>query len=313
MRVTYGICGVNEVDVTHQVVVDNRWFVDPGSDIARSVKFKVDPVHGKRKFLNVCGGGADPDEVFVCIHHPESSFAYKVGFASVAELVSRLDSISSAEAMLHSIHTKLISGGFAHSLSMEVPEQIMSCAFIRPDAQVLEIGANVGRNTCVIASILRDPSSQLITLECDPKSAQALKTNQARTGLKFCIVEKALSARVLEQRGWETREFTGQQGWQAVATITWDELVAVMNGKLPDTLVLDCEGAFLPIVRSFPFILNTVHTIIMENDYLTAEDYREVARILEERNLVKVFERALEEDSPLPCKTNFFEVWQIRK
>ncbi len=90
--------------------------------------------------------------------------------------------------------------------------------------------------------------------------------------------------------------------------MTWDELLVVMKGKVPDTLVLDCEGAFLPIVKSFPSILDTVHTIIMENDYLTIEDYREVARILEERNLVRVFERA-----PLPCKPNFFEVWQIQK
>lgn len=81
-----------------------------------------------------------------------------------------------------------------------------------------------------------------------------------------------------------------------------------MDGSLPDTLVLDCEGAFIPIVISFPDILNSVKTVIMENDYSWKIDYDKVATILGERHFSRVFVQAL--DSDVACKPNFFKVWK---
>lgn len=157
VRVTYGIRESNEVDVTEHVLVDG-WFVDPGSDQQRYQKFKTDPVPGKIKYLNVYDG----DERFVA-SHPPCSFSYKIAFTSAAELTNRLSRIASAERGLADIHKTLMSANFSGDLRTEYPEQVMSWSFVDSTAQVLEIGANVGRNTCVIASLLGNPALQLTT------------------------------------------------------------------------------------------------------------------------------------------------------
>lgn len=63
---------------------------------------------------------------------------------------------------------------------------------IRPDDVVLEIGGNVGRNSCVIASILKD-SSNLVVIESSQEIATQLNENRELNGLNFSIVSKALS------------------------------------------------------------------------------------------------------------------------
>lgn len=58
---------------------------------------------------------------------------------------------------LTKIHSILV---FRHgNLQEEYPEQCLTCQFIRPHDIVLEIGGNIGRNSCIIASILNDSSN----------------------------------------------------------------------------------------------------------------------------------------------------------
>ncbi len=59
----------------------------------------------------------------------------------------------------------------------EYPEQIMSIMFIKPNDCVLEIGGNIGFNSCVLGKILND-SNNLLVIESDPLSVSKLEENK---------------------------------------------------------------------------------------------------------------------------------------
>ena len=56
----------------------------------------------------------------------------------------------------------------------EYPEQLTSVMFLNPNDCVLEIGGNIGRNSCVISKILND-SNKLLVIESDPLSVLKLE------------------------------------------------------------------------------------------------------------------------------------------
>ena len=66
---------------------------------------------------------------------------------------------------------------------------------------MLELGANVGRNTAVIATILND-DRRLVTLESWQPTAQILEENKSVNGFRFHIEASALSETPLAQLGW---------------------------------------------------------------------------------------------------------------
>lgn len=210
---------------------------------------------------------------------------------------------------LDSIHRNLIFQG--GNIRDEYPEQMMSMLYIKPDNCVLEIGSNIGRNTMTIATILND-QSKLVTLECDPNSYQMLKTNMEINGYNFNIVNAALSNRKLIQKGWETiPSETVLPGYFPVNTITYSELKEKYNMNF-DTIVADCEGALFYILQDFPELMNSVTTMIMENDYTDANHYIFVQNFLKERGFACVHSQRLDQYTHLPCRDIFFQVWQRR-
>ena len=73
--------------------------------------------------------------------------------------------------ILFNIHNEIIIN---HDNTDEYPEQLMSVMFINPNDCVLEIGGNIGRNSCVISKILND-SNNLLVIESDPLSVLKLE------------------------------------------------------------------------------------------------------------------------------------------
>ena len=85
---------------------------------------------------------------------------------------------------LNELHKKLkIKYG---NFTEEYPEQEMSVSFIKPDNIVLELGGNIGRNSCIIASLLNN-SNNLVVFESDPENAIKLKENCDLNNLNFII------------------------------------------------------------------------------------------------------------------------------
>ena len=204
---------------------------------------------------------------------------------------------------LNKIHAKLkIKYG---SFRQELPEQEMAVKYLTGNEKFLEIGGNIGRNSLVIASILK--SNNLVTLESDEKIAQQLLENRDLNNFKFHIEKSALSNRKLIQKGWLTiPSNTLKKGYKWVNTITYDEILDKYNINF-DTLVLDCEGAFYYILMDMPNILNNINTIIMENDYQEISHKEYIDTILGKNKFKCVY---TETGGWGPCIENFFEVWK---
>lgn len=202
------------------------------------------------------------------------------------------------------IHDNIL---FIHGdMKEEFPEQIMAATFIQKDNCVLELGANTGRNTLVIASILSD-SSNLVTLETDSNTCAALKENRDINNYNFHIENAALSKRSLIQRGWDTMvSDIVLPGYFKVNNITFDEIEQKYNKKF-DTLVADCEGALYYIFQDFPEMLTNINTIIMENDYKDLSQKHTVDQILSKNGFRRVY---VQEGGWQPCYHFFFETWK---
>ena len=206
------------------------------------------------------------------------------------------------ESKLRELH-RVMSFEFG-SLHDEYPEQLMSIMFLDPNAKVLEIGGNIGRNSCIIGSILNDDKN-LVTLECCEEFANQLKHNRDANNLKFSVEVSALSQVPLIQQGWVTKvSNVVEPGYSKVNTITFDEIEAKYNITF-DTFVLDCEGAFYQILKDNPDCLKNIKTIIIENDFQTIEEKQFVDNILNSYGLVSVYQLP---GGWGPCYHKFYEV-----
>lgn len=205
---------------------------------------------------------------------------------------------------LQQIHSKL---NLLHgNLAEEYPEQLMTAMFLPENAKVLELGGNVGRNSCVIASILKNEKN-LVTLESSKESAKLLKENKDHNGLKFHIEASALSKVPLIQSGWITiPSDIVLDGFFRVNTITFHELQKKYAIKF-DTMVVDCEGALYYILRDSPEILKNMKLVIIENDFLDIRHLKYVQNQFKKNGLQVVYSQSGGWGS---CKKFFFRVWK---
>ena len=85
------------------------------------------------------------------------------------------------------------------------------------------------------------------------------------------------------QVGWRTRLWDSthppKERYRNIPTKTWPELKEHSSHLTFDHLVIDCEGAFLPIVKEWPSILEWVTKIIFENDFETDEEAEDMRKI----------------------------------
>lgn len=207
---------------------------------------------------------------------------------------------------LKQIHKSLkLHGG---TFQQELPEQKMTLNHLSPDAKVLEIGANIGRNTLIIASILKD-ETQFVTLECNPKIFKKLEHNRTINNRKFHTENSALSKNQLFNKGWQTFHVNNKpKDAVEINTITWQQLVDKYNIQF-DTLIADCEGALYYILLDFPEMLDNINMIIMENDYHNINHKRAVDNTL----MSKGFKCIASKRGPYyvgPCREFFYETWK---
>lgn len=286
--IKYGV-QENYIDITLQVAklclrINGLSYI-PATDQERSHLFG-DPIYGTLKHI-VINDQIIPSVPYM-IQMPECDF------------------IGDPHIKLKDIHSKL---NFTGNLKDEYPEQVMSVIFINPTDKVLEIGSNIGRNTCVIASILND-SKNLTTLESD--NVEFLNKNRDNNNFSFRIINAALSKRKLWQRWWVTTPSDHPPGndWHQVNTIQFSEIKDDYN-----VLVADCEGALYYILQDFPEILDTIETIIVENDYRDLAEYQHVVKIFKDKNFTCRYSTFSDEAVlyNLPCNKYFFQVWKLNQ
>jgi FkbM family methyltransferase len=217
-------------------------------------------------------------------------------------------SFTSVNATIDLLHSKLtLKHG---SFTEELPEQKMVVRYFSGFEKVLEIGGNIGRNSLIIASILKN-SENFVTLESSPDIAQQLIENRNLNNFNFHIENSALSNRRLFQREWVTIPNPSPDiadDYIEISTITLTDLKKKYNIDF-DTLVLDCEGAFYYILLDMPEILDNIKLIIMENDYTDIKEKEYVDKILIKNNFYRCYVEALGY-SEMVCEKCFFEIWK---
>jgi FkbM family methyltransferase len=211
---------------------------------------------------------------------------------------------------LHS-KLKLNYGNF----SEEYPEQEMALMYIKPDDIVLELGGNIGRNSCIIASLLND-SKNLVVFESCNSFAQQLKENRDLNNLNFCIEDCAISKCELYQNLWNTKpdnEMNSEDynNWTKIKTSTWSDIKNKYNIVF-DTLVADCEGALYYILRDEPTFLENFKKIIIENDFQNHNHKLYVDEEFKKFNFKRVYVKELVNGPDMfnYIKEYFYEVWE---
>ncbi len=206
---------------------------------------------------------------------------------------------------LRYIHSRfsLLHGSF----NDEYPEQVMSAMFISPDDKVLEIGGNIGRNSCVIASLLNDPKNLVVT-ESDPGAASILIANRNRNGLFFHVEDSAISQVPLMQgRGITSfQAIVLPSGYFQVKTILYTELKEKYKISF-NVLVADCEGALYHLFQDDESILDDVSMLILENDYTDKACYEDVRTKFITHGFHLVYNKS---GGWPPCFNEFYQVWK---
>ena len=299
MKITYGIKD-NVIDVTslckEKLLTKNNIIVIPSGDKNRT-KYFTDPIVGVKKKIFIEHNGVIS----------EYGDTIQIEINMITNNINSIDvkpKKKNIKKKLENIHKKLkIKYG---SMEQELPEQKMVVRYLNGHEKVLEIGGNIGRNSLVIASILKN-SENLVTLESDPKISNQLTKNRDLNKMKFHIENSALSKRKLIQKKWDTKPSEILiPGFKWVNTITLDELKSKYNIKF-DTLVLDCEGAFYYILIDMPEILDNINLIIMENDYRVLEHKKYIDNILTKNHFSVDY---TQRGGWGCCRNNFFEVWK---
>lgn len=190
-------------------------------------------------------------------------------------------------AAIHSCIELLIG-----SMAEEYPEQLLAVQYVRPDATVLELGGNVGRNSCAIATLLTD-DRRLVSVESFHETAKQLRQNRDHNELSFHVEAAALSRVPLAQHGWITVPYDTivPSGYTPVNTIPFAALEAKYELTF-DTIVADCEGALAQILRDEPTMLKNITMLIVENDYTAVADKEFVDKMLAEYGLTVVESQA---------------------
>ena len=301
-RVLYGVSG-NYMDVTYicwkKLVIDGRLCI-PVTDPARGEYFG-DPLPGILKHIKIGEQiWSHQESVNIPFNCPKNIETYRENWWK-----STGQYISDSRTRLNQLHEHLcINWG---KIQDEYPEQLLAMTYIKKDDIVLEIGGNIGRNSCVIGTILSD-SSNLLVLESSPNHAIQLKHNREQNYLNFRIVPAALSAQRLMQREWITKPVveTIPEGWSEITTINYEELQNIF-GKKFNVLVLDCEGAIEHILNDYPQILNNIETIIIENDFTELAPGKKVHEQFRKSGLEPIFNQS---GGWGPFYNIFFQVWK---
>ena len=160
-------------------------------------------------------------------------------------------------------------------LNTEIPEQLMAVKHITPDSIVLELGGSIGRNSCVINSILNTKTNHVV-IEPSTKELSTLQQNRDSNNFGFFIENSAISKHPLYQGTgileWHTFTSPSSKTYPvSVNTIDYNTLVEKYKLTF-DTLVIDNEGNFVDMLKDFPTILDNIKLLIIEHDFNTEDD-----------------------------------------
>lgn len=226
-----------------------------------------------------------------------------------------LDSLRIIQKNLLKIDSKI-------SFDDELVEQQLCFKYIKPTCKILEIGANVGRVSLILSTILND-SKNLVSLECCLETYMKLVLNKNINNYEFncersvltvqdlyiSVLSDSIFSRPLTSN--EYNDIVDKDKWlyKKLKKITYSELEKKYNINY-DTLVIDCEGSFYYILQDFPNMLENINLIIIENDFESIEQYNYVKDKFILEGFKNVETVKLELDKVIDTKDFFYQVWK---
>ncbi len=317
-------------DITEKVVrfclFNEKYVLIPNDDVIRSVVFG-DPCQGIEKEIVLIRSEESSDlftiqhfniyqEIEIELNESELLYIKTMNLTTNTLKNWFRSEILNVYTKLKHIHSNLkFIGG---SLNDEYPEQTMVVKYLNPNSKVLELGANIGRNTLIISTILKNDKN-LVTFETDIKNVDILRKNRFINKYHFNIEHAALSKRRLIQRNgsWDSQPINDNEnvpdGYFEINTISLDKVQEKYNMQF-DTLVADCEGALYYILLDDPNFLKNFNLIILENDFKIKEHKEYVNHVFKTNNFTNIFTQALDNEGMKPVfkytYDEFFQVWQ---
>jgi len=155
---------------------------------------------------------------------------------------------------------------------------------IRPTDTVLELGGRYGSTTCMVAE-KQNNSGALIVVEPDPKVWAIHEFNKLTHNCASWSVFGVLGkedVKVLADSEFYNTRTSGDKDAEGVMVrhYTWDNVERVTGLKV-DTVIMDCEGCWVDIVRENLDKFRNVNTVILENDNDNSEKTVEGFKLLE--------------------------------
>ena len=154
----------------------------------------------------------------------------------------------------------------------EREEQELVRQYLKKDARVLELGARYGTVSCLISTILDDPTKH-VAVEPDVAVLPALIHNKLRHQGKFHIVVGAISRTPV------AFDFTCGYGnhtipssFSTIETFTLEEIEKRYDVSV-NCLVADCEGFLEQFFRENPELASRLDMVIFESDGVDWCDY----------------------------------------
>ena len=174
-------------------------------------------------------------------------------------------------------------------IDFEKDEQMLVKKYIPHDGTVLELGARYGTVSCLITSILDDPTRH-VAVEPDSSVIEALEKNRDRNGGKFHIFNGVVSNKNFTLKRLDCCEYgtyTEESDVPSLCSLSLDKLQNKYNLKF-DCLVADCEGFFPQFIDENTWVLDQVRVIIYEKDGIPWDGprYEALDRVLTEKGFV---------------------------
>lgn len=181
------------------------------------------------------------------------------------------------------IHKSLSNFYPPNEIIREIPEQIMACLLLNENDSVLEFGGSIGRNSCVINTILKDKSKHVV-IEPNPTEYAGLEKNRVLCGLEYKTESAAISKVPLYSKHWDTYTEKVEDSI-LVNTITYDDFKLKYDISF-NTIIIDNEGNFPQTLRDYPSILDGIRLIIIEHDFRSLEDLQYFVDVMKSNGFV---------------------------
>ena len=180
---------------------------------------------------------------------------------------------------LESVHKKLkiLNGNFKD----ELPEQKMIFKHIKHDCKILELGPNIGRSSLIANYKLKNKKNH-VCIETIKKYCEELKENRDLNNMEFKIFEGAISDEPLYQKEWRTIN-KKKMGYSEVNTKSLKYIIDKYKIDF-DTIIADCEGCLVPILKKNEWFLKQIKLIILEHDFYSEVDYNLFFELMKKHN-----------------------------